>query len=251
MDTILSITGVNSFEGFEGACVAQKMSWAAKRQTTRVEDQAYCLMGLFGVNMPPLYGEGDRAFYRLQLEILKDSDDESIFAWTDKELWKDYGGMLASSPEAFSNCGRVYRGHFDRPRPPFTMTNKGLRIELHLIPGGLVPCHFIAPLNCTDGRDGKPIQIALRRVYRNQFLMVPSKSHLVLDFKDEAYEYNREQRTLVHIKPRAATTVPLSENCAFIIRPGNLSEHGFVVSRSPCILRRRRAYRRKYSRRMD
>jgi hypothetical protein len=56
------------------------MSWASKRETTRVEDTAYCLMGLFGVNMLPLYGEGRKAFMRLQLEILRMSDDESIFA---------------------------------------------------------------------------------------------------------------------------------------------------------------------------
>ncbi len=37
--------------------IAQKMSWAARRKTTRIEDQAYSLMGLFQVNMPLLYGE--------------------------------------------------------------------------------------------------------------------------------------------------------------------------------------------------
>jgi hypothetical protein len=42
--------------------VAVRMSWAAKRQTTRLEDEAYCLIGLFDVNMPMLYGEGRRAF---------------------------------------------------------------------------------------------------------------------------------------------------------------------------------------------
>ena len=45
--------------------VAQKMSWAAKRVTTRLEDRAYCLMGLFEVNMPLIHGEGERAFFRL------------------------------------------------------------------------------------------------------------------------------------------------------------------------------------------
>jgi hypothetical protein len=61
--------------------IAQKMSWASRRETTRVEDQAYCLLGLFGVNMPLLYGEGSRAFIRLQEEIMKHSDDQSLFAW--------------------------------------------------------------------------------------------------------------------------------------------------------------------------
>ncbi|KAI5992016.1 hypothetical protein F5J12DRAFT_461928 [Pisolithus orientalis] len=57
------------------------MSWAADRKTTRVEDRAYSLMGLFGVNMPMLYGEGEKAFQRLQLEIIRTSSNHSIFAW--------------------------------------------------------------------------------------------------------------------------------------------------------------------------
>ena len=67
--------------GTEEASISQRMSWASSRQTTRREDRAYCLMGLFGVNMPTLYGEGDKAFYRLQEEILKTSTDHTIFAW--------------------------------------------------------------------------------------------------------------------------------------------------------------------------
>ena len=61
--------------------VACKMSWAASRRTTREEDEAYCLMGLFGVNIPIVYGEGCYAFIRLQEEIIKTVPDQSIFAW--------------------------------------------------------------------------------------------------------------------------------------------------------------------------
>lgn len=61
--------------------VARKMYWASHRTTTRLEDQAYCLMGLFQVNMPLLYGEGEAAFMRLQQEIIKVSNDLSILAW--------------------------------------------------------------------------------------------------------------------------------------------------------------------------
>jgi hypothetical protein len=39
-----------------------RMAWASKRQTTREEDMAYCLLGIFDVNIPLLYGEGSRAF---------------------------------------------------------------------------------------------------------------------------------------------------------------------------------------------
>ena len=63
--------------------VARRMSWAAGRQTSRIEDLAYCLLGIFDINMPLLYGEGQKAFYRLQMEIMEQLDDESLFAWQD------------------------------------------------------------------------------------------------------------------------------------------------------------------------
>ncbi|TFK55908.1 HET-domain-containing protein, partial [Heliocybe sulcata] len=84
-DVIRDVTGIPSvvllvnYPGEIG--VAKRMSWAAKRETKYVEDMAYSLMGIFGVNMPTLYGEGPRAFLRLQQEIIKTSDDQSILAW--------------------------------------------------------------------------------------------------------------------------------------------------------------------------
>ena len=82
--------------------VAQRMSWAAGRRTTRVEDEAYSLLGLFGVNMPLLYGEGRRAFFRLQQEILRTSNDQSILACVRgfTELWIPCP-LLADSPQCF------------------------------------------------------------------------------------------------------------------------------------------------------
>ena len=62
------------------------MSWASWRKTTRPEDEAYCLLGIFGINMPLLYGEGNEmAFLRLQEEILRETEDQSIFAWSPNE----------------------------------------------------------------------------------------------------------------------------------------------------------------------
>jgi Heterokaryon incompatibility protein (HET) len=85
--------------------VAQRMSWAAKRETTRIEDMAYCLLGLFDVNMPMLYGERERAFRRLQEEIMKVSEDYSLFAWVTKEthVYPSFAstGLLAQSPADF------------------------------------------------------------------------------------------------------------------------------------------------------
>ncbi|RYP52290.1 hypothetical protein DL768_002502 [Monosporascus sp. mg162] len=52
----------------------ERMRWAAKRDTKRREDKAYCLLGIFGVFIPLIYGEGDNAFNRL-----KDAINESVF----------------------------------------------------------------------------------------------------------------------------------------------------------------------------
>ncbi|KAH8663075.1 heterokaryon incompatibility protein-domain-containing protein [Tricladium varicosporioides] len=96
---ISEITGIpaNILLGgdLESASVAQKMSWASKRETKRVEDIAYCLMGIFGINMPMLYGEGERAFIRLQEEIIKVSDDHSLFAWRSS---KSFHSILQAGP---------------------------------------------------------------------------------------------------------------------------------------------------------
>jgi hypothetical protein len=74
-DMVSAATGIEQQYLLKGdiefASVAKRMSWAAKRRTTRVEDMAYCLLGIFGVNMPLLYGEGTKAFTRLQEEIMK------------------------------------------------------------------------------------------------------------------------------------------------------------------------------------
>ncbi|RFU74992.1 ankyrin repeat-containing [Trichoderma arundinaceum] len=118
-----------SGHGLETASVAQKMSWAAQRNTSRSEDRAYCLMGIFGINMPLLYGEGERAFIRLQEEIMKVSDDDSIFAWKSKH--QNHGSLLATSPDAFDQAANIVlaRTTFNANKP-LTVSNKGINLEL-------------------------------------------------------------------------------------------------------------------------
>ncbi|KAI6032474.1 hypothetical protein EDC04DRAFT_3035775 [Pisolithus marmoratus] len=76
------------------------MSWASNQKMMHVEDWAYSLMGLFGINMPMLYGEGKKAFRQLQLEIIQESSDHSIFAWSSR--WP--GSVLAEGPDDFGHC---------------------------------------------------------------------------------------------------------------------------------------------------
>ncbi|KAI4280416.1 MAG: hypothetical protein L6R35_005891 [Caloplaca aegaea] len=90
------------------ASIATKMSWASKRQTSRTEDMAYCLLGLFDVNMPLLYGEGSKAFIRLQHEVLKQSSDDSIFAWKSDSLTR--GATFALDPSWFAYSSMTNQG---------------------------------------------------------------------------------------------------------------------------------------------
>ena len=110
--------------------IATKMSWAALRETTRIEDMAYCLLGLFDINMPLLYGEGDRAFIRLQHEILQtQAHDESIFAWADARTYH-HCGLLARSPAAFALSGNIIS--IKNPNShikPLTVTKRLLTVD--------------------------------------------------------------------------------------------------------------------------
>ncbi|KAI4260470.1 MAG: hypothetical protein L6R42_004048 [Xanthoria sp. 1 TBL-2021] len=108
--------------------LATRMSWVANRQTTRIEDMAYCMLGIFDVNMPLLYGEGRKAFRRLQHEIIKQSSDDSIFAWTaDQQVT----GMLAHWPTNFANSRNVLENAPHKThRGPYAITNQGLELPI-------------------------------------------------------------------------------------------------------------------------
>jgi len=138
------------------ACsVANIMSWASLRVTTRTEDIAYCLLGLFGIHMPLLYGEGARAFIRLQEEILKQSSDQSLFAWNPMLAGTVHNsaaidhllcGILAPSPACFVEASDVI------PLPGYwntesTLTNRGIRLRMPLKYDTIVKS-FIGILSC-------------------------------------------------------------------------------------------------------
>lgn len=132
--TISRITGIdanviNGTIALDSICIAQRMSWMSNRVTTRVEDIAYCLLGIFAVNMPLLYGEGELAFIRLQEEIMKSSDDETIFAWRDDSLMSTaYSGLLAQRPASFKTSRRIVRYDNSEGKDLYGMTNKGLSL---------------------------------------------------------------------------------------------------------------------------
>ncbi|KAH7152889.1 heterokaryon incompatibility protein-domain-containing protein [Dactylonectria macrodidyma] len=162
------------------ASIAERMSWASRRTATREEDVAYSLLGIFGVNMPLIYGEGAKAFLRLQEEIMRSAFDPTLLCW-DAEVdgkpqlrqgakpfyswtsafkallgleypWQILGplansksptGHLAPGPECFRHCKdfEPYGTVVD-----WVATNRGLEITLPKHPGGrpyiAIPCHL-------------------------------------------------------------------------------------------------------------
>jgi hypothetical protein len=120
--------------------IATRMSWATNRRTTRVEDRAYSLFGIFEVNMPVIYGEGARSFHRLQEEILKKSNDLSILAWNRNPFTGTIGigGLLAPSPSNFNNHRKIVSLHRSTTDElhrgtHHEFTNLGFRITLPVL----------------------------------------------------------------------------------------------------------------------
>lgn len=170
-----NITGVDyeiltGARALESVSIAKRMSWAAHRQTTRPEDVAYSLMGIFGVNMPMLYGEGQNAFLRLQQEIMKQSDDHSLFAWLNLASSADtYHGLLARSPHDFAYSNSIQPYVDWEARVPYQVTNRGLSIDIPLTrrdePGGKTV--YVAALDCPvppDYEDGSFLAIYLEKL---------------------------------------------------------------------------------------
>ncbi|KAK3986202.1 hypothetical protein QBC44DRAFT_333807 [Cladorrhinum sp. PSN332] len=134
------LTGIET--NLNTCSVAQRMAWASRRTTTRHEDMAYCLLGIFGVTISPIYGEGlERAFGRLQEAIMRETADDSILAWSlgsvdDLEDSESSpllsGGVLATSPSAFERCGDIASRHHSETRVHSTTGISGGTMPIRL-----------------------------------------------------------------------------------------------------------------------
>ncbi|KAK2590833.1 hypothetical protein QQS21_011470 [Conoideocrella luteorostrata] len=153
-EKIMRITGIEedvlTSGNWSGLCAAHRMSWMADRETTRVEDLAYCLLGIFDINMPMIYGEGERAFIRLQEEILREYDDLSILAWNSSDIPAEVSiiGVLAPHPRYFKQSAGLES--YPSEGSPLAITNRGLHVNLAVAEGtGSLP-RLIATLPCAN-----------------------------------------------------------------------------------------------------
>jgi len=114
--------------------VRERMVWVSKRKTTRIEDMAYCLIGIFNIPLSIAYGEGPMAFHRLQVEIVERSHDRGLFAWNGSPSL--HNSMFAAGPEAFFPLegSLLTSGEevADSADPSYALTNYGLRIPLSI-----------------------------------------------------------------------------------------------------------------------
>ncbi|OJA12964.1 hypothetical protein AZE42_04715 [Rhizopogon vesiculosus] len=152
--SITSLTEIQEYDltGFSPGVfrVQQRLRWASRRTTTRIEDMAYCLIGIFDVSMPITYGEGQRSWFRLMEIILQQCKSWDVFAWAGP--WSPYSCAIPSSPKGYDaldvNSFIALRRTLDmgklegkvgqtpvhlRGDHTFAMTRHGLQMKLPLL----------------------------------------------------------------------------------------------------------------------
>jgi hypothetical protein len=192
--TLSQITNIDSY--FLGphadtrlrfASIAQKMSWASKRTTTRVEDIAYSLLGIFDISLPLLYGESTRAFMRLQEKLIEQYHDHSIFAWGLSGSGRT-SGLFAASPADFLGCEDIIPFNWRNDVPAPSRIPQGVQIQVHLVRriedlSGNGSMFMYALLNCH-------VQHNLHKV-----LAIPLRS------SDAGRSYKRGKEPVGHLEP--------------------------------------------------
>jgi hypothetical protein len=192
--------------------VAQKLSWAAGRETKRKEDRAYCLLGLLDLNLPLLYGEGDKAFRRLQDEIIRSNADLSIFAWSiprplgelTSPAYADgvLCGVLADSPDRFESCSE-YKSSQHGSYKESSVTNVGVKIRAEVLGrriGTKGAMGYVLPLNCTV--NGRQIGLRLRQVGYDEYLRANPFTLLYYD-ENSLHTTRPAERQLLTALPKA------------------------------------------------
>ena len=160
-------------------CVATRMSWAAKRTTTRTEDLAYCLLGIFNINMPLLYGEGVKAFRRLQEEIVRSSDDETIFVHT--YALHSAPQALAHHPRNFLRQRKVIKGLPERflrtaiGSSSYSITNKGVQMRAPFV--RIDETQRALLLNCRLQGDDYPVIVPITIVRQGDPITVDAQDN--------------------------------------------------------------------------
>ncbi|KAG1728855.1 heterokaryon incompatibility protein-domain-containing protein [Suillus paluster] len=135
--TNIDVTDLRSFTpGIDR--VPEKMLWASRRRTTRIEDVAYSLIGILDISFMIAYGEGNKAFFRLMEEILKRYDKWDVFLWSGR--CSRYNAALPNAPHCYvGGCTETSHSAVDEGAPyengdrRFALTNHGLEVRVLLL----------------------------------------------------------------------------------------------------------------------
>lgn len=193
------------------ASISERISWLSRRETTRIEDMAYCMLGIFDINMPLLYGEGTKAFIRLQEEIMRVSNDQTIFCWTwDTNCMEPgWASMLAPSPRLFRDSAK-YSASLSKSRNlPYSMTNSGLSINLPLLKYSTRPAQWLGILEvrCKESTQRVSIplieNVARSQFYRSDFPPTPMPVKMV-DWAENRDLYIARNTGPIRFQPKRA-----------------------------------------------
>lgn len=179
--------------------VAQRMSWAANRKATRIEDEAYSLLGLFNLSMPTLYGTGPQAFQTLQEKLLQ-KHDQSILAWnrSSKNGSREYTGLLAESPADFASC-RSTRST-ESPIGSIMLVGDGVELDVDTIPYTMGV--YICALDCTSNSPDQRDAILLQQLDApQQYARILTESSRIISISRERLEHaaaSKRRKLYVH-----------------------------------------------------
>jgi hypothetical protein len=231
--------------------VGCRMSWAAGRKTTRVEDVAYCLLGIFNVHMPMLYGEGSGAFMRLQEEIVKSSNDLFLFAFSSHlrhgsrvsacDVPELYCDLFSGFPDDFAGCRSLVRTGMNMHwNEAFALTNRGLHFPRVKLQVDVRRGTYTLPLNCRLS-NSTVAQIYLHKVGPGLFAKfnfndsghTDTVKKPIPDIPSEAHTEIEEAYIIAIMSPSAQ--LQLESSGGYVVR---VTSHAYCLSKALHIFRR-------------
>lgn len=220
---IEAVTGIphDDLWHFVPSCdrVAEKMTWASQRKTTKIEDTAYCLLGLFNVTLPIAYGEADRAWYRLMSVIASECTDASFLAWAGPP--SPYSRALPSSPASYlKHDPRTSASLFNRRHLSYEVTKVGVVIKMIVLP---------ARCNVLEDADGRDIGYTVTPHNLEPFLVGADVPH------DHTDEY---KLGVVNFRLMGDTAlVDVGEEChCLILAKGRSDDQGWMMVNTECVI---------------
>jgi hypothetical protein len=248
-ENISSITSIDKeyltrTQPLSQASIAKRMSWVSRRKTTRTEDLAYCLLGIFDISMPLLYGEGDKAFLRLQEEIMKNSEDQSLFAWgydprdlipAETSRTEPSHGPFARYPSQFQYSGHIVPDELEPPISAFTLTNMGLQISIRIEDRLTRFPHPVAILACRpENRWLWLIGIAVRFHSEDSFTRLALGTRWLLrrdEVLDTPYRSVRFSTNHLHLRPPLQIQSLIAKTYCCLIRkvPNHFESGGLSI----------------------